>query len=194
VGWSRAIAAAGVEAIQLREKDLGPRRLLELATALVEALARTVTVVVNGRLDVAIASGATGVHLPADGLPLSRARQRFPDLVLGVSTHRRDEVAAARDEGADYVVFGPVFAPTSKDSPLPPVGTGELQRVAALGIPVLALGGITHERLPEIAAAGAAGVAGIGAFQAPADAAAFIAAAHRLFAPVAVSRPPAIAP
>jgi thiamine-phosphate pyrophosphorylase len=194
VDWARAIAAAGVDAIQLREKDLDARRLLEVATALVEILPAGVRLLVNGRLDVAIASGAAGVHLPANGLPSSRARQRFPGLVLGVSTHHRDEVAAARDDGADYVVFGPVFAPISKDSPLAPVGIGELERVCALGVPVLALGGVTITRLPEIAAAGAAGVAGIGAFRAPADAAAFIAAAHRLFAPMnAAARPPAVA-
>jgi thiamine-phosphate pyrophosphorylase len=115
--------------------------------------------------------------------------------MLGLSTHRRDEVAAAADDGADYVVFGPVFAPISKDSPLAAVGVDELERVAALGVPVLALGGVTIERLPEIAAAGAAGVAGIGAFREPANAAAFIAAAHRLFAPVSSeARPRAVAP
>ena len=138
-------------------------------------------VLVNGRLDVAIASGAAGAHLPANGLPLARARRRWPDLVLGVSTHRRDEVVAARDAGADYVVFGPVFAPISKDSALVPVGVEELARVSSLGIAVLALGGVALDRLPEIAAAGAAGVAAIGAFQPPHDAGAFVAAAHRLF-------------
>jgi thiamine-phosphate pyrophosphorylase len=195
VDWSRAVAAAGVEAIQLREKDLDAPRLLELASALVETLPVSVGVLVNGRLDVAVASGAAGVHLPANGLPLRRARQRFPGLMLGLSTHRRDEVAAAADDGADYVVFGPVFAPISKDSPLAAVGVDELERVAALGVPVLALGGVTIERLPEIAAAGAAGVAGIGAFREPANAAAFIAAAHRLFAPVSSeARPRAVAP
>jgi thiamine-phosphate pyrophosphorylase len=181
VAWARATAAAGVDAIQLREKDLGVRRLLELACRSVESLPGSVMVLVNGRVDIAIASGAGGAHLPANGLPLARARRRWPDLVLGVSTHRRDEVVAARDAGADYVVFGPVFAPISKDSPLAPVGIEELARVSSLGVPVLALGGVTLERLPEIAAAGAAGVAAIGAFQPPRDAVAFVAAAHHLF-------------
>ena len=181
VAWSRATAAAGVDAIQLREKDLDVRRLLELARRAVESVPASVMVLVNGRLDIAIASGAAGAHLPANGLPLARARRRWPDLVLGVSTHRRDEVAAARDDGADYVVFGPVFAPISKDSALAPVGVEELARVSSLGVAVLALGGVSLERLPEIAAAGAAGVAAIGAFQPPHDAAAFVAAAHRLF-------------
>ena len=181
LAWARAIAAAGVDAIQLREKDLGVRRLLELARRSIESVPASVMVLVNGRLDVAIASGAAGGHLPANGLPLERARRRWPDLVLGVSTHGRDEVVAARDAGADYVVFGPVFAPISKDSPLAPVGLEELARVSSLGVAVLALGGVTLERLPEIAAAGAAGAAAIGAFQPPHDAAAFVAAAHRLF-------------
>jgi thiamine-phosphate pyrophosphorylase len=192
--WARAIAAAGVDAIQLREKDLDSRRLLDLATALLGTLPANVSILINGRLDVAIASGAAGAHLPANGLPLSRVRQRFPDLVLGVSTHRRNEVAAARDDGADYVVFGPVFAPLSKESPLAPVGTGELARVTALGVPVLALGGVTLERLPEIAATGAAGVAAIGAFQPPSDVAAFVAAAHRLFPVAAAVRPQPVLP
>ncbi len=181
VAWARAIAAAGVDAIQLREKDLAVVDLLGLARRTVGSVPASVRVLINGRPDVAIASGAAGVHLPADGLPLARARRRWPELVLGVSTHRRDEVAAARDAGADYVVFGPVFAPVSKDSPLEPRGVEELARVAALGIAVLALGGVTLERLPAIAAAGAAGVAAIGAFQPPHDAAVFVAAAHRLF-------------
>jgi thiamine-phosphate pyrophosphorylase len=178
--WARGLAAAGVDAIQLREKDLGSRRLLELARSLVESLPASVALLVNGRLDVAVAGGAAGAHLPANGLPLARARRCFPGLVLGASTHRLDEVAAARDHGADYVVFGPVFAPISKDSPFSPVGVGELARVASLGIPVLALGGVSIERLAEIADAGAAGVAGIGAFQSPA-ASAFVAAAQRWF-------------
>ena len=182
VAWARAIAAAGVDAIQLREKDLGVRRLLELARRSIESVPASVMVLVNGRLDVAIASGAAGAHLPANGLPLARARRRWPDLVLGVSTHRRDEVAAARDAGADYVVFGPVFAPISKDSR---AGAGG-RRGAGAGV-------VARRRRcsrsaaspssgsPEIAAAGAAGVAAIGAFQPPHDAAAFVAAAHRLF-------------
>jgi thiamine-phosphate pyrophosphorylase len=181
-GWAAAVAGTGVDAVQLREKDLPAVRLLELARRMVAALPASVALLVNGRFDVAVASAAAGVHLPSAGVPLARARRRFPELLIGASTHRLDEVAAARDDGADYVTFGPVFAPTSKRSPLPPVGVDGLARAAALGIPVLALGGITIDRLPAIAAAGAAGAAAIGAFQPPFEPRAWVAAAHRLFA------------
>jgi thiamine-phosphate pyrophosphorylase len=189
--WARSAAAAGVDAIQIREKDLDVRRLLELSQVVRDVLGSATLLLINGRLDVAVASGASGAHLPSDGLPLARARRRFPTLVLGVSTHRRDEVVAARDAGADYVVFGPVFAPTSKTSIAEPVGLEQLAAVASLGVPVLALGGITVDRLHDVAAAGAAGVAAIGAFQPPHDAAAFVTAAHRLFAVPAASAPAA---
>ena len=188
VAWASAVADAGADAIQLREKHLGIRRLLALAQRLADRVPSTVALLVNGRLDVAIAAGAAGAHLPANGLPLARLRSRFPDVLLGVYTHRYDEVAAAAAEGADYVVFGPVFAPTSKDSTTPPVGLSELARVSRRGVPVLALGGVALERLPAIASAGAAGVAAIGAFQPPHDARALVAAAHRLFAPAVGSR------
>jgi thiamine-phosphate pyrophosphorylase len=182
--WSRAVAAAGVDAIQIREKDLSARRLLAIAERIVESATRArsaVTILINGRADVAIASGAGGVHLTARGLSLARMRRRFPELVLGVSTHRLDEVSAARDAGADYVVFGPVFAPTSKPEALPPVGLEALAAASTLGVPVLALGGVTLERLAPIASAGAAGVAAIGAFQTEARARSLVAAAHQAF-------------
>jgi thiamine-phosphate pyrophosphorylase len=179
-GWAASVGAAGVDAVQLREKDLPVRRLLELGRRMAERLPAGIVLLVNGRLDVALGCGATGVHLPASSLPLARVRRRFSDLVIGVSTHRLDEVVAARDGGADYVAFGPVFAPTTKASSSPPTGIDALARAAALGIPVLALGGVTLERLPELVAAGAAGVAAIGAFQPGADATAMVAAAHRL--------------
>jgi thiamine-phosphate pyrophosphorylase len=182
-GWAAAAAAAGVDALQLREKDLAAGRLFELALRLVQLLPATVALLVNGRADVALASAAAGVHLPSSGLPIARLRRRFPQLLIGASTHRLDEVAAARDGGADYVTFGPVWAPTSKRSPLPPVGVEGLARAAALGIPVLALGGVTLDRLPEVAATGAAGAAAIGAFQPPLEPRLWVATAHRLFPP-----------
>lgn len=180
--WATAMARAGVDAVQLREKDLAAGRLYELGRRLAACLPKTAVLLVNGRLDVALGCGAAGVHFTSRALPIARARRRFPDLLIGASTHRFEEVAAARDAGADYVTFGPVFAPASKHSPLPPVGLDDLARAAALGLPVLALGGVTADRLPAIAAAGAAGIAAIGAFQDPSHAAALVAAAHRLLA------------
>ena len=181
VEWALSVASAGVDAIQIREKDLGSRRLLEIALEVVDRVAPDVAIVINGRLDITIASGAAGVHLPSRGLPVERLRRRYPDLLLGLSTHRLDDVVAARDAGADYVVFGPVFAPTSKASADAPLGLAALSEAASMGIPVLALGGVTRERLAALAAAGAAGVAAIGAFQPDRNARSFVDTAHEAF-------------
>jgi len=176
------VGAAGVDAVQLREKDLPAGSLAEVGRRIAAVLESRVMLLVNGRVDVALAIGAAGVHLPSRGLPVARLRRRFPSLVIGASTHRLEEVAAAAEAGADYVTFGPVYAPTSKTSALAPVGLEGLARAASLGIPVLALGGITLDRLAEVAAAGAAGVAAIGAFQPPRDPREFVGQAHRHFA------------
>ncbi|HXO40460.1 MAG TPA: thiamine phosphate synthase, partial [Thermoanaerobaculia bacterium] len=107
-----------------------------------------------------------GVHLPADGVPAGAVRARFGSgLLIGVSTHRLEEVERARRDGADYVVFGPVYPTPAKAGYGAPAGTRALARAAALDIPVYALGGVTLERFAEVAAAGAAGVAGIRLFQ-----------------------------
>jgi thiamine-phosphate pyrophosphorylase len=165
--WLLALGAAGVGAVQLREKDLDDRDLYALARLARETLPATTRLLVNGRLDVALAAGADGVHLPADGLPVAPLRTRFgPGILIGRSTHTVAEVERARDEGADYVTFGPVYATPGKGRP---AGPAELARAAAAGLPVYALGGITLERFGELAAAGAAGVAAIRLFQRPAD-------------------------
>lgn len=162
--WIGRLAAAGVGAVQIREKDLDDRAVYELARQ-----ARVVsTVLVNGRLDLALAAGADGAHLPADGVPVSSLRRRFPDALLGVSTHGVEEVERAMRDGADYVTFGPVWPTPSKERYGPPLGTEELARAARVGIPVYALGGVMLSRFGEAATAGAAGVAGIRLFQGPA--------------------------
>ena len=165
-GWFAALAAAGVDALQLREKhldDLGSYRLARSARA---AFPPPAVLLVNGRADVAMAAGADGVHLPAGGVPAGAVRARFGGgLMIGVSTHRLEEVERARGDGADYVVFGPVYPTPAKAAYGAPAGTRALARAAALGIPVYALGGVTLERFGEVAAAGAAGVAGIRLFQ-----------------------------
>ncbi len=161
--WLRALGAAGIGAVQIREKDLEDGALYDLTRRAREALPPATRVLVNGRLDVALAAGADGAHLPADGLPAAPLRVRFgPDVLLGRSTHSLEEVERARDEGVDYVAFGPVYATPGKGEP---VGLGALARAAALSVPVYALGGVTLERFAELAAAGAAGVAAIRLFQ-----------------------------
>lgn len=166
-GWLARISAAGVDAVQIREKDLDDRSLWETVRAARALLPATVRLLVNGRADIAVAAGADGVHLPSGGVPPDALRRRFgPRLLIGASTHAVEEVERARDEGADYATFGPVWETPGKG---PPTGTGALARAAASGLPVYALGGVTIPRFGEVAAAGAAGVAAIRLFQRPSE-------------------------
>jgi thiamine-phosphate pyrophosphorylase len=163
--------SAGVNWIQIREKDLAARALFDLvaqASAGVPA-PRDAKIIVNSRVDVALAAGASGAHLPA-GSPAPVVWQSVvpPGFLIGVSCHTLDEVRTAEQEGAHYVVFGPVFAPLSKPSDLQPRGLDQLARAASsVQIPVLALGGITHANTAACIAAGAAGIAGISLFSDP---------------------------
>lgn len=159
-------ARAGIEWVQIREKDLEGRALAELVS---EAMRRApgAKILVNSRADVALACGAAGLHLPADSPPPRSFRPVCPPgFLIGVSCHTLDELRRAESEGADYAFFSPVFRPLSKDDPRPPHGLDGLRRAcSAVRIPVLALGGVTAENAAACAAAGAAGVAGITLFQ-----------------------------
>ncbi len=166
--WLRELVAAGVPGLQVRDKDLGDRERLEMAVLARQILGETAIVLVNGRIDLALAAGCQGVHLPADGVPIAPLRQRFgAQVLLGRSTHQVDEVVAAAREGADYVTFGPVFPTPSKAALGLPCGLDKLADAVRCGLPVLALGGITRDNLEAVLATGAWGVAGIRCFQDP---------------------------
>jgi thiamine-phosphate pyrophosphorylase len=151
----------GVDMIQIREKDFSARQLLELVFRVRELAAGTSTrVLVNDRLDIALASGIDGVHLPANGLPPAKARPLVK--VLGVSTHTLQEALDAERARSNFIVFGPIFDTPGKTA----VGVSKLREITSqVSIPVLAIGGITSGNTEEVLAAGAAGVAGIRLFQ-----------------------------
>lgn len=164
-----AVAAAfrgGVRAVQIREKDLSGRELYELARQVKKLASRFHgRVLINDRVDIALALKLDGVHLPASGFPPEAARKLLgPKPLLGVSTHSAAEAQAAQRAGADFVTFGPVYATASKARYGPPVGIRALREaVSQVTLPVFALGGIGPENVAEVAATGAWGVAMISA-------------------------------
>jgi thiamine-phosphate diphosphorylase len=158
-----AAARAGVHLVQVRERDLEGGALARLVERCVSAVRGTRTrIIVNDRLDVALAAGAHGVHLRADSFDASRARRIVPNgFLIGRSVHSVAEAAAA---DGDYFIFGTVFPTSSKPNRMA-AGVGALRDVvAATTVPILAVGGITCDSALSIAQAGAAGVAGIDLF------------------------------
>jgi len=162
----QAAAQAGVDLIQIREKQLSTCALLEFCTQARAAVASTAArLLLNGRFDLALAAGLAGVHLPADGLPPARVRSLVPPgFLIGLSCHSCAEVAVAAAEGAgpDFCVLGPIFATPSKPAPL---GLETLAAAARGALPVLALGGINLANAAACLAHGAAGLAAIRLFQ-----------------------------
>jgi thiamine-phosphate pyrophosphorylase len=178
----RAAIAAGVDWVQIREKDLSGRQLAELTRATVAAaVGRRTRVIVNDRLDVALAAGAGGVHLGRESLPVREvvswrekekaARTTMADFLIGASCHSLAEARAAADDGADYIIFGPVFETPSKMQFGAPLGIERLREVCGeIRIRVLAIGGITEANAAECFRAGARGIAAIRLFQGTNDA------------------------
>ena len=151
----------GRAAIHLREKDLGGRELLALARALLAVCRRRgQRLVVNDRIDVALAAGADGVHLPSAGVSPGDARRLVgPDALVGVSCHSAADVARARAGGASFAFLSLIHDTPSKRAFGPPLGLGVLRDAALLGLPIVALGGIDAARAAEARGAGARGVA-----------------------------------
>lgn len=165
--WAGRLAAAGVDAIQLREKTLSDADRLERAQAIAAALSGASTrLLINARFDIALATQATGVHLPEQGVPTGAVRQVLgPEALIGRSAHGVETVRRARDDGADYVTLGPIYDTPSKRRFGAPLGLAALEQAAMMGIAVLAIGGVTVARLSELSDAGARGVAAIRLFQ-----------------------------
>lgn len=161
-----AAAEAGVDMIQIRERDLTARKLFTLTESIIDALRPYKTrVLVNDRSDIAAVLGA-GVHLTTRSMKVETIREAFgAEMLAGVSTHSLEEAKAAERGGADFIVFGPVFETESKKAYGPPVGLDNLEKVCrALTIPVLALGGIKITNFQLALDRGAAGIAAISLF------------------------------
>jgi thiamine-phosphate pyrophosphorylase len=170
-------ARAGIDFVQLREKNLSGRELEKLTTAAIEVIRRNhagtlpfTRLLVNGRADVALATAADGVHLPTHSLPIDEVRAlwaqagRTTPPIISVACHTAEDVRAAADSRADFALFAPVLG--KKDAPSTPARGLEGLREACLApIPVLALGGITLDNAADCLRAGAAGIAVIRLFQ-----------------------------
>jgi thiamine-phosphate pyrophosphorylase len=156
------LVAAGVQLLQYRNKKASARELLEKSRGIAELVCpQGVTFLVNDRPDVAYLAGASGVHVGQHDLGVEQARAAIgKDKLVGVSTHNLEQFSAAMATSADYVAVGPIFETRTKDNPDPVVGA-ELVRRARAGTdkPIVAIGGITLERVGEIIAAGADSVA-----------------------------------
>jgi len=176
------VASAGVDWVQIREKDLAARELAALTRKILQSARASsseggaVRILVNDRLDIALAEGAGGVHLGEKSLPVQEAKRLVlltsprssagAGFLLGVSGHSLEAARAAEDSGADYIFFGPVFATPSKAAFGEPQGVERLGQVCrAVAIPVIAVGGITVENAAACLDSGAAGLAAIRLFQ-----------------------------
>jgi thiamine-phosphate pyrophosphorylase len=166
-----AAGKAGIDLVQVRERDLEARELAALLRNCVAAVAGTETkVVVNDRADVALTAGAHGVHLRSDSIDAGSIRRLLPqDALIGRSVHSAKEAAEVADAGGlDYLIFGTLFPTVSKDEWHRSTSVSELSNACALTpLPILAIGGMTPDRAQEVAKAGAAGVAAIGLFLPP---------------------------
>ena len=166
---------AGLPAVQLRERDLPTGELLRLAQEIRAITSpRAVPLIINDRVDLMLALNLDGVHLRANSLPVAAVRRVVGvDRLIGISTHSLADVREANRDGADYVVFGPIFDTPSKRQFGSPVGLEQLAEVCRLSaIPVFAIGGVTGVSVPDVLRAGSHGIAVIGSILDREDAAA----------------------
>lgn len=164
----RRVISWGVDFVQLREKDLSDRDLLRLTQGAMQcARGSRCKILVNSRVDIAVAGGADGVHLPCSGLEVLNWKSKLPpDLIFGASAHSLREARRAAAAGAHYILLGPVFPTPSKMSYGEPLGLSRFRQVcSALRLTVFGLGGIRPENIRAVMNAGASGIAGIRLFQ-----------------------------
>jgi thiamine-phosphate pyrophosphorylase len=161
----QAAVTAGIDLVQIREKNLSASVLYQLSASAARVTRGSATkLLINDRSDTAAAAGADGVHLTTHSLPTDVVRRTFGDeFLIGVSTHSAREASVARRSGADFVVFGPVFETPAKEKYGEPQGLKRLETITSdlAPFPVLALGGITIARVPDCIQAGAQGIAAI---------------------------------
>ena len=163
----------GVTIVQLRAKGLKTSEFLDLATRMAAVLKeRSVPLIINDRVDIAMACGADGVHLGQDDGPPDVARTLLGgSKIIGVSVNTLEEAHEAERLGADYIGLGPIYATTTKDTELPVLGPEELRRMRQkIGIPIIAIGGINAGNAAEVMKAGAAGIAVVSAILGAPDA------------------------
>ena len=169
----RKAVLGGVTVVQLRAKNLGTRDFLELASRISEKLAKSgVPLIINDRVDIALACAADGIHLGQDDMPLDRTRKLLGrSKIIGVTVNTLKEAREAERLGADYVGLGPIYVTTTKDTDLPIVGPEGIRRMHKLiDIPIIAIGGINAGNAADVLRAGAAGVAVVSAILGAADA------------------------
>jgi thiamine-phosphate pyrophosphorylase len=156
------VLTAGVPAIQLRERDLSAKELVTLAREVQAVMAsRRSQLLINDRIDVALALEGVGVHLRSNSLPVSVARQLLgAQRLLGISVHAVEEAVQVESQGVDYIVLGPIYETPTKQMFGPPLGIQTLEKACRLvRIPIIGIGGVTAARVREMRCAGAFGVA-----------------------------------
>ena len=166
------VLTAGTPAIQLRERDLSARELVTLAQEVKTVTAsRGAQLLINDRIDVALAFEGVGVHLRSNSLPVTVARQMVgTQRLLGISAHSVEEAVQAASQGADYIVLGPIYETPSKQAFGPPLGIHALEKACRLvSLPIMGIGGVTSARAREMRRAGAFGAAVITAILGAAD-------------------------
>ena len=163
----KRLVAGGAKFIQLREKNASPRDFCEHALEVVEfARAQGVRIIINDRVDIAVALKADGVHVGQDDLPPELVRQILgPEAIIGFSTHTIGQVIAAVELPIDYIAYGPIFQTTTKENPEPIIGTEAIKQIRPLvgNLPIVAIGGISGIHLRSVIEAGADSTAMIGA-------------------------------